>query len=160
MFCTKKAAMRLQFYVESRWVIVFSKQKQSWRTMESGWPSSDLVKSDVEIRWYRDEKWKRIVPLGLENPLLMGLHGLGRLVRVVSDVEYVDHGVCRARSEVQTIRWPGLVDQSWLWFTALLLPTKCMEFRLPQSNVKQTKLPFWRPEQLHVKLETETTCST
>uniref|UniRef100_A0A7C8YI92 Uncharacterized protein n=1 Tax=Opuntia streptacantha TaxID=393608 RepID=A0A7C8YI92_OPUST len=28
-----------------------------------------------------------------------------------------------------------------------------MEFRLPQSNVKQTKLPFWRPGLNHEKVE-------
>lgn len=56
--------------------------------------TSNLVKSNVQVRGYGDEKWKGGVPLGLKNTFLMGSYGLRRLVSVVSDIKYMNHRVC------------------------------------------------------------------
>ena len=73
--------------------------------------ASIFVDRDVEVRRDRCQNWERLVPNGLEDPLLVRLHRLAGGLALVPYVEDMDHGVCRPRGQVPAIGRPGLVYQ-------------------------------------------------
>lgn len=95
------------------------------RTLWMG-TSCCFVQSNVQIRRYWNKKRERLEPYCLEDSFLMSFYRLGRLVQIVPDVKQMDHRICRARCQIQTIRGPSLIYQCWLGFTAFLLPPEGM----------------------------------
>lgn len=108
----------------------------------------NLVQSNVEIRWYGNDKRNRLKPHGSEDSFLMRSYRLGRLVSSIPYIKYVNHRICRPRCYIMSIRRPSLIYQSWLRITAFLLPSKSMKFCIPQSDIKQPKLPLVRPDRM------------
>lgn len=101
---------------------------------------NNFMKSNVQVRWYRNEDWESMVPNSFEDSPIMSSNGQARFVRIVTYIKYVNDRINWARCNVQTIRWPSLVYKSRVCITAFLFPSKGMNRCLPRPKVKQAKL--------------------